>query len=235
MLMLCAASVGGCDDDTGFSGPKILDMASNAIPTPPTLGAEIDRMGRAAINTALNNTFNPNDGTNGTSDQRGAAKDAYNAEGNQANWAKLMLNGKLVTAEFAGNLAIIDALDGKCGNQLLATGGGGDAGALGYAAAAGLLVDDQLYVDTTKMDCKPITMVGGTPLPNYLAVEARAIQLPFPTCGGRTPLDDVIDISYTLLASGLDLTPVSDGVPKDADPAMDASLTDFPFLNAPNM
>src|SRR5712672_2619843 len=123
--LLLLALVGGCDDNTMMGSP---DMAMNLMPAAPTLGAEIDRMGRPAINTALNNSFNPDDTT------KGSGKDAYNAEGNQANWATLMLDGKLVTKEFAGNLAIIDALDGVCGNQLLAGGDStGDAGVTEYA------------------------------------------------------------------------------------------------------
>jgi hypothetical protein len=39
----------------------------------PALGAQVDRMGRPAINTAANNTFNTN------AVAADAAKDAYNA------------------------------------------------------------------------------------------------------------------------------------------------------------
>jgi hypothetical protein len=198
------------------------DMAMNIIPTPPTLGFALDRMGRPAINTALNNPFNPN------TDQQGIAKDDYNGEADQAAWAQLMIEGKPVTKEFAGNLAVIDALDGVCGNQLLAAGdASGDAGLAEYAALPQVLADDELYVDTSVGDC-----TAGT-LPNYLAVEARSLGLPLTACGGRTPLDDVMDVTYTLLASG-GTTKVSDGIDADADPAAPASLTDFPFLNPPN-
>jgi len=144
-----------------------------------------------------------------------------------------MIEGKSVLKEFAGNLAIIDGLDGVCGNQLLAAGDAtGDAGATEYAALPAVLVDDELYLDTSIADCRA-QVVSGQPLPNYLAVEARFLGLPLTACGGRTPLDDVIDISFTLLASGPSGA-VSDGVDADADPATAASLTEFPFLNAPN-
>jgi hypothetical protein len=215
-LLLCSA---GCDKE--MMGTP--DMAVNIIPTPPILGFAIDRMGRPAINTALNNTFNPND------TQKGIAKDNYNGEVDEATWATLIIEGKPMTKEFAGNLAVIDSLDAVCGNQLLAAGdSSGDAGAAEYAALPAVLVDDQLYLDTSVGDCK-----GTATLPNYLAVEARSLGLPLTACGGRTPLDDVIDITFTLLASG-GTTPVTDGVNADADPATAASLTDFPFLNSPN-
>lgn len=216
-LLLCST---GCDKESMMAMP---DMAINVLPTPPILGFAIDRMGRPAINTALNNMFNPND------TQKGIAKDNYNGEVNEADWATVLIEGKPITKEFAGNLAVIDGLDAVCGNQLLAAGDpSGDAGASEYAALPAVLVDDQLYLDTSIGDCKATAS-----LPNYLAVEARFLGLPLTTCGGRTPLDDVIDISFTLLASG-GTAAVTDGVNADADPSTAASLTDFPFLNAPN-
>src|SRR5678810_1144054 len=133
-LLLCSM---GCDETTMEALP---DMAMNIIPPAPVLGFPIDRMGRPAINTALNNAFNPNDA------QKGIAKDNYNAESFQPNWPLLTIEGKLVTKEFAGNLAIIDALDGICGNQLLAAGDpSGDAGLAEYAALPAVLADDELY------------------------------------------------------------------------------------------
>jgi hypothetical protein len=225
LLLLTLLCVGCEDTPMMMSGP---DMAMSLIPTPPTLGAAIDRMGRAAINTALNNTFNDDEA------QKNVAKDTHNTEGNQANWLTLEIEGKLVTKEFAGNLAVIDALDGVCGNQLLALGDPtGDAGLDEYARLPPILADDQLYLDTSIGDCKPITMVGGLNLPNYLAVEARFIGLPLSTCGGRTPLDDTIDVTLTLLAAGASGTVVSDGINGD-DAATPASLSEFPFLTAPN-
>ena len=220
-LLMMMLVIGACDDNT--MQMEMPDLSMNLMPSAPTLGAAIDRMGRPAINTALNQSFNPVDAS------KNAGKDAYNAEGNQANWATLMVEGKPVTKEFAGNLAIIDALDGVCGNQLLSGGDStGDAGLTEYAALAGVLADDELYVDTSIGDCT-LKMLSGQPIPNYLSVEARAIGLPFVACGGRTPQDDVIDVSYSVLAAGLS-GHVSDGI--DADDHT-TSLTDFPFLADP--
>ena len=51
-------------------------------------------------------------------------------------------------------------------------------------------------------------------------------------CGGRAPLYDVIDTSYSVLAAGA-LSGVGDGVPvPTGDKA--PSATDFPFFAEPN-
>src|SRR5262249_15349345 len=127
----------------------------------------------------------------------------------------------------------IDGFDGQCGNQLSA-GSDGDAGADRYASLAALLADDKLYIDTAKTDCT----AAAWPDLNYLAVEANAlIDLRLGKCGGRTPLDDDTDISYTFLAGSFALptpTVLRDGVDQDADPPTLVSLTTFPFLNPPN-
>jgi hypothetical protein len=238
VLALCAAA--GCgDDDT--TNPGGLDMAVSQFPAVPTLGVEIDRMGRPAINTALVHAFDPVDGT------KNAAKDKYNAEGNPANWATTAAFGGEYLNELAKNLAILDALDGVCGNQLLAMGSGADAAASSYNTLATLLLDDQLYIDTSIVTCAPVTL-GTQRVPNYLAVEARyalgpigagglglnpTVSALFGGCGGRTPLDDVIDVTYSFLGKGLDGV-ITDGVDQDADPMPGASLTEFPFLSAPN-
>jgi hypothetical protein len=109
-------------------------------PAPPTLGAQIDRLGRPAINTALTGTFDPNPTT------KGAKKDAYNQDNAQSGW-----NPKYIP-EQAGNLAVFDSLDTKCGNQFLAQ----DAGAAGgpntavYGALAGITADDRLWLNTAR-------------------------------------------------------------------------------------
>src|SRR5205823_12683166 len=50
-----AATLGGCDDDvTTMMNP---DLSASGFPTAPTIGAQLDRMGRPAINTALTDPF----------------------------------------------------------------------------------------------------------------------------------------------------------------------------------
>jgi len=103
---------------------------------PPTLGARIyDRVGRAAINTALIGLVAPKGARN-------ALQDRYNVTP-EGGWSEF-------AGEIAANLAIYDSLDGVCGNQLLA---GPSAVPGRYDALAGALADDRLYVDTSAGDC----------------------------------------------------------------------------------
>ncbi len=171
---------------------------------------QIDRMGRAGVNTALTNPFF-RESVPEEERRHEAVQDDYNAAADPAEWA-----GQFAS-EIAANLAILDGLDTVCGNQLLA---GPSPIAGRYGALAGVLVDDQLYVSTGSGVCS-----------QYLAVEANAVGIANNDCGGRTPLEDTIDITYSVLAIGA-LSGVTDGIPIDGDGA--ASLTDFPFLDQPN-
>lgn len=176
------------------------------------LGPQIDRMGRAAINTAITDPFDLIKGE--TIDQ---AKDEYNEAAWPATW------GKEFAGEFASTLAVLDALDGNCGNQLIAKPAvKGKVPADRYAPLAGVLADDQLYLDTRSRTCSL-----------YLAVEADAVGLAPGNgdCGGRTPLENTVDESYSLLAIGKP-SGVTNGITKDADHT--ASLSVFPFLQDPN-
>lgn len=167
----------------------------------PPLGAQIDRAGRAAISTATIETFQADEQIVGTE------KDAYNAAGPD-DWAGYV-------PQMMTSLAILDALDATCGNQLLA-----DAGDDRYAFLATVLSDDRLWVNSGSGTCGV-----------YLGVEAEAIgAVPagMGGCGGRAPADDVIERSYSVLAAGI-LAGVDDGVTAD-----DGNVTDtFPFLGAP--
>jgi hypothetical protein len=202
-----ATTTTGSPTSTGTGNSSSSGMTSSStgtmFPMPPTLGAQIDRMGRPAINTALNHTFD----TDATA--KGMAKDAWNADTNEAGWVATY------TPQTSANLGILDALDANCGNQPLY-----DAGT-GYKTLGGILADDRLWVDTSQSACNV-----------YLGVEAKAAGL-VPTlndCGGRTLKEDVIDMSYSVLAAG-DLTmSVTDGVPADAD----TQGTTFPYLAAPH-
>jgi hypothetical protein len=172
-------------------------------PAPPTLGTQVDRFGRPAINTALNHTFDANAGTKGT------AKDAYNADVNSATWTATY------KAEFAKNLAIYDGLDTVCGNQL---GAGPNAVAGRYDTLAGALAADTQWLNT-----------GSTTCTLYLGVELNALGVASNTdCGGRTLKYDVIDETYSAVAIGK-TTGVTDGI--DADPTKTGGAT-FPYLAA---
>jgi hypothetical protein len=183
--------------------------SSNSTPSnppAPALGTTItDRMGRAAVNTALTNPF---DTVAGSSPN--AVKDHYNSISDSTMWSTLF------KANIQSNLAILDGLDTVCGNQLIA-----DLASPRYGALAGVLVDDQLYLNTASGTCEV-----------YLGVEANAVNaIPNSDCGGRTPLENTIDETYSLLAIGAP-TGVTNGILSDADSM--PSLSAFPFLGAPN-
>ena len=103
-----------------------------------------------------------------------------------------------------------DAVFSGCGNQF--------AYALSddYTALAGVLADDVLTVDMSQ----PRANCG------YLGREAGVAD----ACGGRTLGDDVVDVSYSVLATGDPAAGVGDGVPADDKTVSDS----FPYLAAPN-
>lgn len=178
-------------------------------PTPPTLGAQIDRLGRPAINTALNHTFDPDAGS------AGAAKNAYNQDTAQATWSATN------TAQFAGNLAVFDGLDRDCNNQFLASkdAGAQNSNVAKYGTLAAVTADDRLWLDTAGVTCT-----------TYLAVEGQATgTIPNTDCGGRGLGYDVIDVTYSATAIGA-VSGVTDGI--SADTAKTSGVA-FPFLATP--
>jgi hypothetical protein len=190
--------------DTGptDTGPADTGAETAVPPAPPTLGTVIDRMGRPAINTATNHAFDANATT------KNAAKDAYN-QAAQSTWPTFV-------PEIEANLAILDALDGVCGNQAFADKTKTDA--TRYGTLATVLADDRLWLKTDATTCT-----------TYLAVEANATGLVTNTdCGGRKPGYDVMEETYSLVAAGA-LSGVSDGV----TPRSPATTT-FPYLDAPH-
>lgn len=155
-------------------------------PSPPTLGTQIDRMGRPAISTATIATFEADPTA------KGAAKDAYNAAA-PAMWATF-------TTSIAASLAVLDSIDEDCGNQLLFTTAGG-------YALAGVLADDRLWINSVGTCTE-----GGQA---YLAVEANATGvLTNDLCGGRTLSMDIAETSYSVLALGA-IEGADDGVAAD--------------------
>jgi hypothetical protein len=193
-LLVPLAACDGDEEDPPITKP----------PPVPTLGGMIDRMGRPAINAAIVGTFAADATTTN------AAKDSYNAS-LQASWANN-------TANIASSLAILDGLDTNCGNQLLA---GPSAVGGRYNTLAGVLAEDQLYLNTASTTCN-----------QYLAVEANAVNVaPNNDCGGRTLTNDVVDTSFSVLATG-GLTGVSDGINADGDGNIQSN-TEFPFLATP--
>jgi hypothetical protein len=166
-------------------------------------------MGRAVVNTALTDPIY-RESVAREKTQHDIITDDYNEVSDPSQWVSRF------SEIIATNLAILDSIDGVCGNQILA----GPTPAAGrYKTLADILADDLLYVNTASGTCN-----------QYLAVEANAIGVTNTDCGGRTPLENTADISYSVFITGT-LTGVTNGITVDADGA--ASLTAFPFLDRP--
>jgi hypothetical protein len=218
---------GGTTSSTGAgptttSGASMTTAASTGtgmmmFPAMPTLGTtQIDRMGRPAINTATDDTFLvPNGASFKPSDDatRAAAEDTYNGAKDSSQWATLF------TPTMALNLGVLDALDGNCENQLASCGNDQQADGKCYTALAGVLADDKLWVKTTNTSCGV-----------YLAVEADALGVIVNgDCGGRRPVDDVIQTTYSVVALGA-VSGFDDGI----TPPQGLHPDTFPFMAAPH-
>lgn len=259
-IPLLALTLTGCDSDTGGSDASVNDLATNDATTgdgghdmatvncgtpsstcAPALGSQIDRMGRAGVNTALTDPFWDN-GVE-TAEQHHLAQDKYNQASNPAGWGDVELTtGSKTSARIAGAIAAYDALNSTangvegstdgCGDQLAYNATVGGHNYPGYTLLTTVLTDDELYVNT-----------AGTTCTTYLAVEANTLGVTNTDCGGRTPTYNTIDITYTALVTGAGLTapclggtgtcPVSNGITSDSTPGANQSNTTFPFLGDP--
>jgi hypothetical protein len=194
--------------DTGLKGDTGADAGPGGpAPPPPTIGTQqIDRFGRPFVNTSLTGTFSP------SSTSAVNKKNAYNADPDQASWIATY------RVEIAANLAILDSIDGVCGNQI-------DTNPIGatniekYGKLADMLADDRQWLKT-----------DGTTSNQYLAVELNASAImPNTDRGGRGLAHDVIDVHYSTLMKG---TPT--GLGDGSNPiASKVNGTVFPFLSPP--
>lgn len=221
LFALAGLTLAACGDNTKLNsdgnnpGMDGSGSGSNNFPAAPALGAQIDRMGRPAISTALLDPFLP-------ASASGSDKDAYNQDANVPMWQQTWV------PKFAPSLAAIDSLDtGVCGNGFCENYGGiglpetnvtcpldcplqspivtkngcgnvplyaaGSASPASYVTLAGFLADDELYINTAKSACNA-----------YLGVEFNFVTgIDVPSCGGRAPSYDVVDYSYSMLTEGL--------------------------------
>jgi hypothetical protein len=193
-----------CDGNTGMcltpdkcaavtcTNGQVCTSATGTCANPafPSLGVQLDRIGRPAVNTAL---INPYDiyrpfMPNGPTENGDASKDKYNTDPIPANWVNNW--GRAINM----NIAILDGLDGgTCGNQAFFVGGNT------YATLATVLANDALLVDTTKGSCTA-----------YLGAETMSAT----ECGGRTLSMDVIDATYSALVGAA----TTDGIAQTTAP-----------------
>jgi hypothetical protein len=201
------------------------DMAG--VPPPPTLGAQLDRMGRPLIATALIGVF-------AADPAQSALRDAYNRAPDPAAWRTTALATNVTIAgELAANLAVFDALDNGLAVQSQTLTGCGNAlkygSPAGYQGAAEIFADDELHVDSGQTSCAV-----------YLALElefASAGTLIHDSCGGRTLRHDAIDATYSVLTSGSEaLDPANHFAGRVGDgQTVHLDIQDgFPFLAAPH-
>ena len=111
----------------------------------PSIGAQIDRKGRPAINTATINTFDIGAvGMTPDADATRATAEAdYNANDDPSTWATDY------QADIRDSLAILDSLDGVCGNQAFIDDPFGlNTGWENYNTLAAVLANDWLVLDT---------------------------------------------------------------------------------------
>lgn len=198
-LLVLTALLSAC----GGGGTDVRDVQTITYPPAPALFArQIDREGRPAIATALISPL-------ADPGPRGADRDAYNAAP-ISGWSSFRTN-------IRSSLAIYDGLDTQCGNQVLAAPGNNTPAR--YDALANALADDRLYVNAASGTCS-----------QYLGVELNATGVAANNdCGGRTPREDVIDVTYTALTNDLSV-PVGDNVDSDNVAQSD---TVFPFESEP--
>ena len=95
----------------GLSTQSACPAPSSSVP--PARGVQIERMGRAGVNTAVTNPFF-RESVESELEHHEEIVDDYNAAPEPSQWTTLF------AAEMAANLAILDGLDRNCGNQLLA-------------------------------------------------------------------------------------------------------------------
>jgi hypothetical protein len=227
-----AIALGGCSGPSEAVHHDGGNLDGAPLPTPPALGAQLDRMGRPLIGTALIGVFAP-------AQDQAAMRDAYNRAPDPAAWPTAMIaTGMTIEAQMEVNLAAFDAFDtglsvlgAGCGNAVRYSS---PPSTLSYRVAADLFADDELYVDTG---------IGSCTL--YMALEMQyattgAGTKGHTTCGGRMPSHDVVDITYSMLAagrSGVDPS-TNDGAPTLHDGVIahtDIKESVFPFLGPPRL
>lgn len=213
MMLLAGLTSSGCDKTALNFEPVpfetfdlgVPDGAVVFIPGRPLADAiQYDRVGRPLVSAMLLNPF----GLAKDKNYPDETKDVYNAAVPTRGWTPYS-NQPYIQS----NLGVWDSLDATCGNQ---AGADPTPSQTRYQKLGDLFADDRLWVDTSKTTCV-----------KYMAVEQKFLNVPVvDDCGGRSPVIDAIDQTYSLLV-GQGST-VSDGIAADPDGV--PSTSTFPFL-----
>ena len=200
----------------GDSGGGDTGTMGCSIDAGPNTG-QIDRMGRAAINTALN-----------LGDDN--AKNAYNQQTTFQDWSMNTTND----TNFNNNLQFIDSLDGMIQWTPV----------MGVHPLTKILEQDALFVYSGSQ-CT--TAANSFCEGSYLSVEVSLLTggAAPPDCGGRTPHDSATNKTLTALVGGasmVDGITTCTATMQDKDCAINDKVTGptklavhtFPYLAAPN-
>jgi hypothetical protein len=197
---LASAIVISIDLNVVNKGGKLLAVWG----TTSTTDKQINRVGRPLTKNALLGLFAADD----VGDQ---LKEDWNAA--------TPATSERFIPEIQKGLALYDAFDGQCGNQLLAKPRA--APSKRYLTLATLLADDRLWVNSTSAVCTQLMAVELTTLAGRKSLAND--------CGGRSPNYKAANIWRSLLVDGTNVS-VDDGVGHDDH---EHSATTFPFLAAP--
>ena len=169
-------------------------------------GKQLDRMARPFVSNTLLGTA-----PFSTDDASGLRREEYNES--------LPSTSARFIADLQKSLAFQDALDGQCGNQLLAEP---RASPSRYQELAKVFADDRLWVNSASRVC---TQFFAAEIASLTDKEALSRD-----CGGRAPTYDTSNMWRSLLISG-SRSGVTDGLDRDEHPP---SATMYPFLAPPD-
>jgi hypothetical protein len=146
-----------------------------------------------------------------TDDASGVRREEFNAA--------LPTSSAEFIADLQKTLAFQDSLDGKCGNQVLATA---EETPARYLPLAKLFAEDRLWVNSASTVC---TQFFAVELANLAGDRSMRSD-----CGGRSPTYDAPNVWRSLLIAGMS-TGITDGLHQDERPP---SAAQFPFLAPPD-